>query len=245
MINPKMNPKPVVEIGIAALVAVRCLAALASDSGRIDKPAAVDAEQYADFIENEALDIQDLAEGAEIQRRMFNRITPQGVSWVQPMFPPVVSFDAANFDDTFLDDLLGEDKNSVAIYPLSLALDPKTRETLVYNADGKLIASIPADKISRYWPEDADPSRVTLQLDLLPSEDVEQYLYTESRIDEFSKARSTKSAKSGGMVLRSLGASEFGFADMRSLTNGTMHLTVSNGVDAAEIYGQCPKVCDG
>ena len=178
MRNPRMNHKPAIGIGIAAIVAVLCLAALASDTSRTEKPAAIDAEQYADFIENEVFDIQDLAESAEIQRRMFNRMTPPGFSWVQPMFPSVVPFDAENFDEKFLDELLGEDKNSVAIYPLSLALDPKTRETLVFNGEGKQIAAIPADRVSREWPEDADPARVTLQLDLLPSEDVEPYLYT-------------------------------------------------------------------
>ena len=236
MRSPRMIQRSAIGIAVAAIAVAFCCIAIAADLSTDTKTTAVDAEQYADFIENEVFDIQDLAEGAEIQRRMFSRITPPGFSWLQPMFPPVVPFDATNFDDSFLDDLLGEDKNSVAIYPLSLALDPKSRETLVYNADGKLIATIPADKAIRYWPEDADPARVTLQLDLLPSEDVEQYLYTESRIDDVTKTRSAKSAKSGGMVLRSLGASEFGFADMRSLTNGTMQLTVSNGVDAAEIY---------
>lgn len=236
MINPKMYQKPAVGIGIAALVAVLCLAALASDSARIEKPSAVDAEQYADFIENEVFDIQDLAEGAEIQRRMFNRITPQGISWVQPMFPPVVPFDAENFDEKFLDELLGEDKNSVAIYPLSLALDPKTRETLVFNAEGKLIATVPADQISREWPEDADPARVTLQLDLLPAEDVEPYLYTESRIADYAETLAAKTTKSGGMVLRSLGASEFGIAGVQRLTNGSMRITVTNGADTAEVF---------
>ena len=236
MINPKMYQKPVAGIGIAALVAVLCLAALASDSARIEKPAAVDAEQFANFIENEVFDIQDLAEVAEIQRRFFNRITPPGFSWLQPMFPPVVPFDATNFDDSFLDDLLGEDKNSVAIYPLSLALDPKTRETLVYNADGKLIATIPADKTSRTWPEDADPARVTLQLELLPAEDVEPYLYTESRVEEFIASAAKKSAKVGGPAKRSLGASEFGICNIQKLTNGNMRLTLTNGTDAAEVY---------
>jgi hypothetical protein len=120
-----MSHKPVVGTGIATVIAALCFAALASDAARIEKPAAVDAGQYSDFIENEALNIGDLAEGAEIQRRTFNRITPPGFSWVQPMFPPVVPFDAKNFDEMFLDELLGEDKNSVAIYPLSLALDPQ------------------------------------------------------------------------------------------------------------------------
>jgi hypothetical protein len=201
-----MNQKPAVGIGIAAIVAVLCLAALASDSTRIEKPSAVDAKQYADFIENEIFDIHNLAEGAEIQRRMFNRITPPNFSWVQPMFPPVVPFDADNFDEKFLDELLGDDKNSVAIYPLSLSLDPKTRETLVYNADGKLIAAIPADRISRVWPEDADPARVTLQLDLLPAEDVEPYLYAESRIEEsLSLYKTSRTMKSGGVAAKCLG----------------------------------------
>ena len=40
MINPKMYQKPAIGIGIAAIVAVLCLAALASDSARIEKSSA-------------------------------------------------------------------------------------------------------------------------------------------------------------------------------------------------------------
>lgn len=237
MRNPRMIQRSAIGIAVSVIVAALGYVAIAVDSARAEKiPATVDAEQYADFIENEVFDIQDLAEGAEIQRRMFNRMTPPGFSWVQPMFPLVVPFDAENFDGKFLDELLGEDKSSVAIYPLSLALDPKTRETLVYNADGKLIAAIPAERISRDWPEDADPARVTLQLELLPSEDVEPFLYTESRIAEYAKTRTAKTTKSGGMALRSLGAGEFGICSFQRLTNGTMRLTVTNGADVAEIY---------
>ena len=237
MRNPRMIQRSAIGIAVAVVAAALGFMAFAADSSSTDtKPAAVDAEQYADIFGNEVFDIQDLAEGAEIQRRMFNRITPPGFSWLQPMFPSVVPFDATNFDDSFLDDLLGEDKNSVAIYPLSLALDPKTRETLVYNADGKLIATIPSDKIVRCWPEDADPARVTLQLDLLPSEDVEPYLYTESRVDESIASTSSKSAKSGGPAMKSLGTNEFGICNIQKLTNGNIRLTVTNGTDIAEVF---------
>ena len=237
MRNPRMIQRSAIGIAVSAIVAALGYAAIAEDSSRTEKiPAAVDATQYADFMANEALDIQDLAEGAEIQRRMFNRMTPPGITWFQPMFPAVVPFDAASFDEKFLDGLLGEDKNSVAIYPLSLALDPKTRETLIYNADGKLIAAIPADKFSRYWPGDSDPARVILQLDMLPSEDVEQYLYTESRISTYEETRTAKVKKTGGMALRSLGASEFGMCNFQSQTNGTMRLTATNGADVAEVF---------
>ena len=200
-----MYPKAAFGIGIAAVVVAICLAALALSA----QPIAVDAEQYAEFIENEVFDIQDLTEGAEIQRRMFNRITPPGVSWVQPMFPSVVPFDADNFDEKFLKELLGEDKNSVAIYSLSLIQDPKTRETLIYNAEGELMAAIPADQAPREWPEDADPARVILQLDLLPAEDVEPYLCTERRIEEtLARYNASPSAKSGGAATRGLAAGE-------------------------------------
>ena len=238
MRNPKMMQSAAAGIVIAVVIAALGYAAFAADLSDDMKPAAVDAEQYADFMAGEALDVKDLAEGAEIQRRMFNRMTPPGFSWLQPMFPPVVPFDAENFAESFLADLLGEDKNSVSIYPLSLTIDPKTRETLVYNADGKLITTIPADKISRTWPEDADPARVTLLLDLLPSEDVEPYLYVENRLAEsiLSPAAKSKSARDGGFTMKSLGASEFGICSIQKLTNGTFRLTVTNGVDVAEVY---------
>ena len=239
MRNPKMYQKPAIGIGIAALVAVLCLTALASDSARIEKPAAVDRVQYAETMADEVFDIQDLADGAEIQRHMFNRMTPPGISWLQPMFPPVVPFDAKNFDSSFLDTLLGEDKNSVAIYPLSLSLDPKTRETLIYNSEGKLIAALPADTTSPVWPEDADPARVTLQLDLLPAEDVEPYLYTEGRIDESAGSSSkSRSSKIGGPSRRSMGGdtNAFGICNIQKLTNGSMRLTLTNWTAAAEVY---------
>ena len=237
MRNPRMIQRSAIGIAVAVVTAALGFMAFAADSSSTDtKPVAVDAERYADIFGNEVFDIHDLAEGAEIQRRFFNRITPPGFSWLQPMFPPVVPFDATNFDDSFLDDLLGEDQNSVAIYPLSLALDPKTRETLVYNADGKLIATIPADKIFRSWPEDADPARVTLQLDLLPSEDVEPYLYTESRVGESIASAASKSAKSGGPAMRSLGTNEFGICNIQKLTNGNIRLTVTNGTEIAEVF---------
>ena len=234
-----MSRKPAIGIGIAAAIAALGLVALASDSVRTEKPAAVDAQVYADFMAHEALDVQDLAEGAEIQRRTFNRMTPPGLAWVQPMFPMAVPFDAVNFDDKFLDELLGEDRNSVAVYPLTLALDPKTRETWIYNADGKLIGSAPSDGSSRAWPEDADPSRVTLKLDLLPAEDVEQYLYTEGRIAETLaaySAKATKSSRTGGIVLKSLTPGQFGIANIQHLTNGNFRLTVTNGGAVAEVY---------
>lgn len=218
-----------------------CVALGFNRGSMAEEPAGVSEEAYSDLMTNEVLDVQDLAEGAEIQRRMFNRITPSGFSWLQPMFPSVVPFDAKYFDEAFLDGLLGEDANSVAVYPLSLVLDPKTRETLIYNADGELIASAPSDGVSRTWPEDADPSRVTLLLDLLPAEDAEQYLYTEDRIADTLASYSAKPAKSSGadgvvMLDMMVGNTNFGIWDIQHLTNGNFRLTVTNGTDVAEVF---------
>lgn len=64
--KPRINHKPAIGIGFAAIVAVLCFAALASGTSRNEKPAAVDAEEYAEMMANEAYDLEDLAEGAEI-----------------------------------------------------------------------------------------------------------------------------------------------------------------------------------
>lgn len=239
MRNPRMILRSATGIAVTVVIAVFVCVAFATASSKTEKVStAVDAEQYADLMESEAYDLEDLAEGAEAQRRMFNRMTPPGFSWLQPMFPSVVPFDASNFSESFLYDLLGEDKNSVAIYPLSLALDPKTRETLVYNAEGKLIASISVEKASDVWSEGADPSRVTLLLDLLPSEDVEPYLYVKERISESLAAFTSKFKvpQSESLVLKSLGSSDFGICNIQKLTNGNMRLTVTNGGSVAEVF---------
>ena len=239
MRNPRMIQMSAVRIAVVAITAALCCVAIAAELSDDPKPVAVDAAQCAAFMENEAFDLEDLAEGAEIQRRMFNRMTPPGVSLLQPMFPSVAPFDAANFDESFLGDLLGEDKNTVAVYPLSLALDPATRETIIYNADGKLIAAIPADKAIRSWPTDADPARVILQLDFLPAEDVEPYLHEESRLAESAvPSAKSKSAKTGGPSKRSMGGdpNAFGICRVQRLTNGNLRLTLTNWTGTAEVY---------
>ena len=208
-------------------------------AGAADDLAGVSEESYADFMGNEVLDLQDLADGAEVQREYFNRITPPGVSLFQPMLPPVAPFDEAYFDKDFLAGLLGEYQFSVAVFPLTLVLDPKTRETLIYNADDDLIATVQGDGTPRTWPEDEDPARITLSLDLLSVEDVEPYLYVEDRVSQEAEAAnfdmSEMSLPPGEMSMLSLEADQIGFTDIQSLTNGNMLVTVTNGTNAAAV----------
>ena len=114
-------------VGVVAVAIAMAIyhAAIAADSSSDSKPAAIDATQYADFMAGEALDIQDLAEGAEIQRRFFDRITPPGFLWVQPMFPAVVPFNAENFGDSFLDELMSEDKKQRGGLPAHAGAGPE------------------------------------------------------------------------------------------------------------------------
>ena len=237
MRNPKTSHMSAIGIGVAAIAVVFGCAAIAADLAADAKPAAVDPGKYAEFLSDEVRGVEDLAECVESQRRYFNRITPAGVSLFQPMLPSAMPFDAANFTAEFLDGLLGEDKNSVAVYPLSFELNPITRETLVYNACGKLISTLPAVGGARTAAKDEDdPARVTLQLDLLPVEDVEPYLYVEERVAETVLSVASKSSKGGKVTMKSLGATEFGMVDIQTQTNGAMRITATNGAGTAEVY---------
>ena len=223
MIKTKLVQRFVVGIGVAAIAVALCCVTMAGDLANETSLADVDAEQYTGFMENKALDVADLAEGAEIQRRLFNQITPPSGMLRQPMFPPVVPFETTNFAEEFLARLLGEDQNSVTVYPLTLALDPKTRETLIFNADGQLMATLPVEKDAPAWPEGADPARVTLQLGLLPTENVEPYLYVEERVAKASATSASKSAKSGGPARMSMrgNTNDFGICNIEKLPTAT------------------------
>lgn len=211
--------------------------AVAVDAARSDrKLPAVDAEQYAEFMKNEVYDLEDLVEGAELQRLYFNRITPPSGPLFQPMFPSVVPFFSENYEEAFWSRLFGESRNSVVLYPLSIIQDPETRETLIYNSVGDRLVAVPSDEPIQDWPENAHPSRITLLLDLLPSEDVEPYLYVEDRIDDSLRAEEARTSRSGGMTRKSLGPTEFGIADIQTLTNGNVRVTVTNGTDIAELF---------
>ncbi len=213
-----MNKWKGLVIGSCGLVLLGVLPLAVHAARSEKKPSPVDAAQYADFMATQPRVIQDLADEAEAQRSYFDRITPPGIRLTQPMMPPVVPFDDADFANSFLEGLLGEDVNSVAVYPLSICLDPLTCNTLFFNADGRLIATLPGEKSSRTTAADSDPSRVTLLLDLLPAEDVEPFLYAESRIEESIQAASLRSLAGSSMTLKSLGPAHLGVSAIQPLT---------------------------
>jgi hypothetical protein len=67
-------------------------------------------------------------------------------------------------------------------------------------------------------------------------EDVEPYLYMERRIAEYNEAQIADVTKAGGTASRGLGSNEFGIAGIQRMSNGNMQITVSNGLDSAEVF---------
>ena len=185
-------------------------------------------------MENEVFDIQDLVEEAEIERRKFNRMTPPGFSWAQPLTPSVVPFDLDYFSPSFLSGLRGEYKNSVVVYPLALVLDPVTRETVVYNATGDPITIVSSGQRLRTWPEGADPSRVVLHVDLVAFEDVEPFLYVQRRIRESQAEEAARATEGESVSMRS--STAFHISGMIPLATGHVQVTVTNAIDLVEIY---------
>jgi len=214
--------RTLVVIALAAL-----LFPASAHAGRGEKkPPAIDQEQFSEVMGNIALGVEDLAEGAEIQREFFNTITPPGVDLVQPMFPSAVPFLDSDFTDDFLARLLGWGRNSVTVYPIQLLLDPETRQTLIYNLEGELITTSPNLWGPRIEWGDSDPSRVTLLVDLLPVEDVELFLYAESRIFQSLMAIVQQSkSSSGGMAKMSSGGTNHLEAIEIGKSNGSMAVT--------------------
>jgi len=214
-----------VGIGVRGLIlmALLCTAPLASGERGEKKKPAVNPVEFSEFMGNIALGVEDLAEGAEIQREFFNTITPPGVELFQPMFPSAIPFEDRDFTDDFLAGLLGWDRNSVTVYPIQLLLDPETRQTLIYNLKGELIASSP-----NLWGPRMDlggSERISLLVDLVPSEDVQPYLYTESRIFQSLMEIVSQSKSSGGMAKMSSGGTNHLEAIEIGKSNGSMAVT--------------------
>lgn len=222
-----------VGIGVRGLIlmALLCAVPLANGDRGEKKPPPVDLDQLSDLMGNMALGLEDLAEGAEIQREFFNTITPPGVELFQPMFPSAMPFEDADFTDAFLEGLLGWDRNSVTVYPIQLLLDPETRKTLVYNLKGELIATSPNLWGPRIEWGESDPSRITLRVDLLPSEDVEPYLYTESRIFQSLMEIVQQSKSSGGMATKSSGGTNVFEVIEIETTNSSIAVTFAWPID--------------
>jgi hypothetical protein len=134
----------------------------------------------------------------------FLPIVPPGLDvLVQPASPFVIPFDWQNFPEEFNKRLIGEMKHGAPVYFVRVAEDPKTREIVFYNADGEEIYALPPPKdydlywfVKSWFPgllsgrydiettdyllEMYDPSRVQMIVNLVPTENLFDYLTAEA-----------------------------------------------------------------
>ena len=135
----------------------------------------------------------------------------------------VLPFDWKNFPEEFNSRLVLTYKNSVPAYRVTIMEDPVTRETVFltppegaayalepekgYDPHEYVYATVPdlysgrystsyIDYLMRLW----DPARIQLDVTLIPTEYVAQYLYAEALIAEEAEQQA-KAAGGGGIIM--------------------------------------------
>ncbi len=229
----------------AAALAIFSVVAFVFAGSTDDKSPAVDADQYNDLMAHRVTDLYDLEDSFVAHQYDFLPIAPPFADFIlsQPGAPDVLPFDAKDFPDAFAKNLVGTYENSVPVFPVTVIEDPKTRETVFYNADGNEIYALPPApnydpyaylKQSRpwlysgkaslqalnFWQSIYDPARVQLRTKLIPTEYVEPYLFAEAKIAE-AAALFQEEDEGGGMEMLMLENSDtnFYFTEIKRLTN--------------------------
>ena len=199
-------------------------------------------------------DIYSLEELYVAHQKMFLPLAPPGhEAFVQPLSPVVIPFDWKNFPKEFNDHLIGEMKYNVPMYSILVAEDPKTRDIVIYNADGEEIYALPPPKeYNPYWLVDLwfpgilsgrfdkatteyilamyDPARIQMTVSLVPTENLYAYLLAETEASSVLIAQAELLAPDGGYFLLD-GEGEFAIADYFCATN-ELHMTWSSDTNS-------------
>jgi len=186
--------------------------ALARLQTNVETKLTVDPEQYAYVMSYEVKDVYDFEQYFVSHQYSFLPIAPPapGFSLLQGGVPGILPFDQNAFPKEFVARLTGYFENSVPVYPVIVIEDPKTRDAVFFNSDGKEIYSLPpvpnydpfaflkdtyawlyaadasADQRD-FWQGVFDPARIQLVTKLISSSDVEPYLYAQAAVDAAAK----------------------------------------------------------
>lgn len=203
----------------------------------------VDKDEYQAIMVDEAAEASVLQDRFEEQRWHSLPLLPPGpeVSITLPLGGRVVPFDWKRFPTEFVARLEGRWENSVPVYDLTLAEDPLTHETLFFNTADEPILRLPAPAWSdpadlrgtlaalygiipgsidaslqdaRLW----DPSRLQARLTLIRPEDVEDYLYAEARVRDYTV--SLEPAASLPLMMLMGGSNDLYISSIQRATNG-------------------------
>ena len=127
------------------MAAMCCLAVASVSSTDEAKKPVVDPEQYKEFMAHQVADVYDLEQYFVEEQYFFLPMTPPAEDFIlrQPGSPYVLPFTWEKFPAEFVKGLSLEYENSVPVYPVTILEDPKTRETVFLNADGKELYALP------------------------------------------------------------------------------------------------------
>ena len=189
--------------------------------------------------------IYDLAARLRSEQSRWLAIMPPGAGFTLRQACGMVVFDPKAFPDSFTSGLIGEKIYDSPVYSIILVEDPDTRETVIANADDKVIAVIkPEEGYNPYWylemqyPDlysglysdavikeliDAcDPSHIQITLNLLPADFVKTYAKAVVEAKAALALNASKSKTGGGMLrYQSSGMTNLEIVGIERATNGT------------------------
>ncbi|MCO5062115.1 MAG: dockerin type I repeat-containing protein [Kiritimatiellae bacterium] len=198
---------------------------------------------------------------------LFLPIAPPGLdALVQPANPFVIPFDWQNFPEEFNKRLIGEMKHGAPVYFVRVAEDPKSREIVFYNADDERIYALPPPKdynpfwfVESWFPgvlsgrfdvqttdyllEMYDPARIQLTVNLVPTENLFDYLTGEAQEAAMLQAQAASLAPEGGMFLLD-GEGDFAIAQYSRATNGLRMSWTSDTNSYFKVY-ECHDLMSG
>ena len=191
-----------------------------------DSETAIDPDVYQAFLASQVSDIYDLQDFYLAQREDYIPILPPDPEFIltQPSFPDIIPFDPKAFPDDFVKGLVAEYENSVPVYPVTVAEDFLSRNTLFLNAQGEEIYALPAvedydpyidlewlhpEVLSEYassawvaWMESLyDPARIEIRVKLIAVDDVEPYLYAQAQVEAAAAELQFFSEEEGGGLM--------------------------------------------
>jgi len=246
------NLRRIALVIVLAISAAALALAAAVDGGK--KPA-VDPDEYAELMAHKVGDVYDLEEHFISHQYDYLPIAPPApdISLSQPGIPEVIPFDPKKFPKDFIAALVGAYENTVPVYALTVMEDPKTRETVFFNAEGKEIFALPAAsgydpfawlknhwpalyagagswQAIQFWQSIYDPARVQLKTKLILQDDLEPYLYAKAAIAAAAAALEPFGGGESMMLMSENSDTTIVFKTFARVTNGlSMSITYTNG----------------
>jgi len=205
-----------------------------------------DSDLYIQYKSHELVSLDDLAQDFETQQSHWMPLalpTTKFWGWTQGSYPQPMPFDPTAFPKDFVAGLVPATQDGAVVYPVTVWEDSKTRSRVFYNAEGKVIASVPAPKdydprwcVNQMYPDVKqaemstdyvnwlaqiyEPSHLLIRYNLILDDDLIEWTLDHST--RRATALKAASLNGGGMMLMRLPAAESNivFQAITRATNG-------------------------